>query len=75
MKPYLFRGRPTIVLDGEIDLEEKGGSNLRATLLAPEGMNYVVAGKELEFTEMDMVVEVVGRKVIVRTEKNRPQRC
>jgi len=55
-----------------VDLEEKGGSNLRATLLAPEGMNYVVAGKELEFTEMDMVVEVVGRKVIVRTEKNRP---
>jgi hypothetical protein len=72
MKPYLFRGRPTIVLEGEVDLEEKGGSNLRATLLAPEGMNYVVAGKELEFTEMDMVVEVVGRKVIVRTEKNRP---
>ena len=72
MEPYLFQGRPTIVLDGEVDLEGKGGSNLRATLTAPEGMKYVVAGKELEFTDMDMLVEVVGRKVIVRTEKNRP---
>ena len=53
-------------------MEGKGGSNLHATLLAPEGMKYVVAGKELEFTDMDMLVEVVGRKVIVRTEKNRP---
>ncbi len=72
MEPYLFQGRPTIVLNGEIDLEEKSGSNLTATLVAPEGMKYVVAGKELRFTEMDMVVEVVGRKVIVRTKENRP---
>lgn len=72
MKPYHFQGRPTVVLEGEVDLEEKGGSNLRTTVVAPGGMKYKVAGKELQFTEMEMVVEVLGRKVIVRTEKNRP---
>ena len=75
MEPYLFQGRPNIVLNGEVDLEGKGGSNLHATLLAPEGMKYVVAGKMLEFTEMDMVVEVVGRKVIVQTKKEYVNTC
>jgi len=74
MLPYEFHGRPTVVLQGEVDLEGEGRSNLKATILAPEGMKYEVAGRPLEFTEMDMLVEVVGRKVIVQTQKERPAR-
>ena len=74
MEPYQFQGRPTVILQGEVDLEEQGGSNLEATVLAPDGMRYRVAGKDLDFTGMEMVVEVKGRKVIVRTQKGKPAR-
>lgn len=72
MEPYDFQGRPTVVLQGEVDLEGEGGSDMSAKVLAPEGMKYKVAGKVLEFTGMDMVVEVKGRKVFVKTEKGKP---
>jgi len=72
MEPYDFQGRPTVVLQGEVDLEGEGRSDMSAKVLAPEGMKYKVAGKVLEFTGMDMVVEVQGRKVFVRTEKGKP---
>jgi len=72
MEPYDFQGRPTVVLQGEVDLEGEGRSNMSAKVLAPEGMKYKVAGKVLDFTGMDMVVEVKGRKVFVRTEKGKP---
>jgi hypothetical protein len=72
MEPYGFQGRPTVVLQGEVDLEGEGRSDMSAKVLAPEGMKYKVAGKELVFTEMDMVVEVKGRKVFVKTEKGKP---
>jgi len=74
MLPYEFHGRPTVLLEGEADLEEKGRSNVKSTILAPEGMRYGVAGRPLEFTEMDMSVEVLGRKVIVQTQRERPAR-
>jgi hypothetical protein len=72
MDPYDFQGRPTVVLQGEVDLEGEGRSDMSAKVLAPEGMKYKVAGKVLDFTGMDMVVEVKGRKVFVRTEKGKP---
>jgi len=72
MEPYDFQGRPTVVLQGEVDLEGEGRSDMSAKVLAPEGMKYKVAGKVLDFTGMDMVVEVKGRKVFVRTEKGKP---
>jgi hypothetical protein len=72
MEPYDFQGRPTVVLQGEVDLEGEGRSDMSAKVLAPEGMKYKVAGKVLEFTGMDMVVEVKGRKVFVKTEKGKP---
>ena len=74
MEPYQFHGRPTVTLEGEVDLEEQGGSNLEATVLAPAGMRYRVAGKDLDFTGMEMLVEVKGRKVIVSTQKGKPAR-
>jgi hypothetical protein len=72
MEPYDFQGRPTVVLQGEVDLEGEGRSDMSAKVLAPEGMKYKVAGKVLDFTGMDMVVEVKGRKVFVRTERGKP---
>ena len=67
MKPYNFVARPTITLDGKIDLEEKGRSDMRATVVSKEGMDYGVAGRNLRFTDLNMTVEIVGRKVMVKT--------
>jgi hypothetical protein len=67
MKPYIFVDRPTITLDGKVDLEEKGRSDMRATVVSKEGMDYGVAGRNLRFTDLNMTVEIVGKKVIVQT--------
>jgi len=67
MKPYIFVDRPTITLDGKVDLEEKGRSDMRATVVSKEGMDYGVAGRKLRFTDLNMTVEIVGKKVIVKT--------
>ncbi|MCX6935032.1 MAG: hypothetical protein NTZ01_02385, partial [Verrucomicrobia bacterium] len=72
MEPYKFAARPTITLDGKVDLEAKGRSNLWATVKTKEGMNYEVAGRSLRFYEMDMTVEVVAKKVIVKTAPRSP---
>ena len=67
MKPYIFVDRPTITLDGKIDLEEKGRSDMRATVVSKEGMDYGVAGRNLRFTDLNMTVEILGKKVMVKT--------
>jgi hypothetical protein len=67
MRPYIFVDRPTITLNGKVDLEEKGRSDMRATVVSKEGMDYGVAGRNLRFTDLNMTVEIVGKKVLVKT--------
>ena len=67
MRPYQFVGRPTITLNGKVDLEEKERSDMRGLVESKEGMDYEVAGRTLRFTDLDMTVEIVGKKVMVKT--------
>jgi hypothetical protein len=67
MEPYDFIDRPFVTLSGKADLESKGRSQIKATVKTKEGLHYKVAGKSLRFQNVDVQVEVAGRKVTVKT--------
>jgi len=72
MEPYDFMDRPNVTLNGKVDLEAKGRSQLKATVKTKEGLKYHVANKPLRFYNVDVEVEVAGRKVIVKTLPHAP---
>ena len=72
MEPYEFVDRPAVTLDGKVDLEAKGGSQIKATVKTKEGLSYKVAGKSLRFQNVDVQVQVDGRKVTVKTAPHAP---
>jgi len=72
MEPYDFVERPLITLRGLIDLDERGRSSMSALVKTAEGVNYVVAGRSLRFTEVEVGVDVTGKKVVVQTKKDKP---
>jgi len=72
MEPYEFVDRPAVTLNGKVDLEAKGRSQIKATVKTKEGLHYKVAGKSLRFNNVDVQVEVAGRKVTVKTAPHAP---
>lgn len=72
MEPYEFVDRPFVTLNGKVDLESKGLSQLKATAKTKEGLHYKVAGKLILFQNVDVQVEVAGRKVTVKTAPHAP---
>ena len=72
MEPYEFVDRPTVTLNGKVDLEGKGRSRLKATVTTKEGLHYRVAGKPVRFQNVDAGVEFEGRKVTVKTAPHAP---
>jgi len=72
MEPYDFVDRPVVTLNGTVDLEAKGRSQMKATVKTKEGLNYKVAGKSLRFHNVDVQVELDGRKVTVKTAPHAP---
>ena len=70
MEPYEFVDRPNVTLEGKADLEAKGRSHLKAIVRTKEGLKYAVAGKSLRFRNVDVLVEIEGRKVTVKTVPN-----
>lgn len=72
MEPYEFVDRPNVTLDGKVDLEAKGRSQLKATVKTKEGFHYEVAGKSLRFRNVDTTVDLEGRKVTVKTAPHAP---
>ena len=71
MEPYEFVDRPFVTLEGKIDLEEKFRTDMRATGKSAAGLHYVVAGKKLHFRDVDLEVQIQGKKTTVRTQEKK----
>ena len=72
MQPYEFVDRPSVTLEGKIDLEEKFRTDMTATGKSAAGLYYVVAGKKLHFRDVNLEVKIQGKKTTVKTRGNQP---